>query len=70
MKSVLKMVLSLPGNRSMTYSLAEPKEGLTKAEVQATLQGMLGKQAIVVDGNFPTAIKDAYIQESNRRELA
>ena len=43
MKGVLKMVLSLPGNKSMTYSLADPKEGLTKAEVQTALQELLDK---------------------------
>ena len=70
MKSVLKMVLSLPNGKSVTYSLADPKTGLTAAEVQEALQEMIAKQAVLVDGNFASAIKEAYIQDTDRRELA
>ena len=70
MKGVLQIVVSLSNNKSITYSLADPKEGLTKAEVQAVVQEMLDKRAIFTKEALPEGMKDAYIQESDRRELA
>ena len=69
MKSVLKMVLSLPGNKTVTYSLADPKDGIGKAEVEAVLDEMVTKRAVVVNGDFATAVKEAYIQKTERQEL-
>jgi len=69
-KSVLKMVFSLPGNRTVTYSLADPKDGLGKAEVQTVLGEMMEKRAVIVNGEFATAAKEAYIQKTERQELA
>ena len=56
MKSVLKMVLSLPGNKTVTYSLADPKDGIGKAEVEAALDEMVSKRAVVVNGDFATEL--------------
>ena len=70
MKSVLKMVLTLSDGKSVTYSLADPKEGLTNAEVQEALQEMIAKNAVVVGKATAIAVKDAYIQDTDRRELA
>ena len=70
MKGVLKVVVSLTNNKSITYSLADPKEGLTKAEVQAVVKAMMDKRAVSMKDAVLTGMKDAYIQESDRRELA
>ncbi len=70
MKSVLKMVLTLSDGKSVTYSLADPKDGLTGAEVEAALQEMIAKDAVTVGTASAVAVKDAYIQDTDRRELA
>lgn len=70
MKSVLKMVLTLSDGKSVTYSLADPKDGLTGAEVEAALQEMIAKDAVIVGTASAVAVKDAYIQDTDRRELA
>ena len=70
MKGVLKVVVSLTNNKSITYSLADPKEGLTKAEVQAVVKAMMDKRAVSMKDAVLTGMKDAYIQESDRRALA
>lgn len=70
MKQVLKMILLLSNGKTVTYSLADPKEGLTRAEVQAVLEEMAQKDAVVVGDATATGVKDAYIQGTERRELA
>ncbi|MBR4696062.1 MAG: DUF2922 domain-containing protein [Selenomonadaceae bacterium] len=70
MKSVLKMILTLSDGKSVTYSLADPKDGLTGAEVETALQEMIAKDAVIVGTASAVAVKDAYIQDTDRRELA
>ncbi len=66
----LKMVFTLEAGGSLTYSLSDPKEGLTKAAVEAVMQQMVDKQAVVSAGEFAKGIKDAYIYDASRQELA
>ena len=66
----LKMVFALEAGGTLTYSLNDPKEGLTKAAVQGVMQQMVDKQAVVSAGSFATGIKDAYIYDASREELA
>lgn len=60
----------MEGNKTFTYSLAEPKEGLTKAEVEAVMTSMIEKKAVVVNGIFPTAVKEALIRSTEDTVLA
>jgi hypothetical protein len=66
----LKMVFALEAGGSITYSLNDPKEGLTQAEVKSVMQQMLDKEAVVSGEEAAAEIKDAYIYESSRQELA
>ena len=50
MAKSLKMVFAVGDAKTATRSLAEPKDGLTKAEVQTALDEMVAKQAITVGG--------------------
>lgn len=63
MAKSLKMVFAVGDAKTTTLSLAEPKDGLTKAEVQTALDEMVAKQAI-------TGVKDFYVLSSERSELA
>jgi len=66
----LKMVFTLEAGGNLTYSLNDPKEGLTQAEVKTVMQKMLDKGAVVSGEDVATAIKDAYIYDASRVELA
>jgi len=67
----LKMIFTLNNGKTLTYSLADPKEGLARAEVETVMQSMVDKQAIVdAKGAKAAAIKDCYIYESGKQQLA
>ncbi|MBR2214292.1 MAG: DUF2922 domain-containing protein [Selenomonadaceae bacterium] len=66
----LKMVFTLDNDKTSTFSLSTPKTGLTLAEVMEVSEAMLAKEAIVVGGSPIAELKDCYIQEVNRIELA
>ena len=70
MAKSLKMVFAVGDAKTTTLSLAEPKDGLTKAEVQTALDEMVAKQAIMVGGAAITGVKDFYVLSSERSELA
>ena len=70
MAKSLKMVFAVGDAKTATLSLAEPKDVLTKAEVQTALDEMVAKQAITVGGAPITGVKDFYVLSSERSELA
>ena len=70
MSKVLKMTFLMEGKKTLTYSLADPKDGLTKAEVETVMQDMITKKAILVKGVAPTAIKEAVIKSTEETPLA
>ncbi|MFA6849231.1 MAG: DUF2922 domain-containing protein [Selenomonadaceae bacterium] len=70
MSKVLKMVFNLEGAKTLTYSLPDPKDGLTKAAVEAVMNNMITQQAVVVDGIYPQSIKEAVIKSTEEIALA
>lgn len=68
MKS-LKMVFTLEAGANVTYTLQEPKSGLTQDAVRAVMQQMIDKKAVLAGESFANGIKDAYVYESERQEL-
>ena len=67
----LKMIFTLENDKSLTLSLREPKDGLTKAAVEAVMEDIITKKAVVSkEGSFAKAIKDSYISESDKQQLA
>ena len=70
MAKTLKIVFDLKDAKTATYSLPDPKDGLTKAEVQTATEAMLAKEFVLSGGTLATGVKDAYIQQNERIELA
>ncbi len=68
MTKVLKLVFASNG-KTMTCSLADPKDGLTKDEVLGVMNEMLEKEAVLVNGNAATAVEKAYVQETERIDI-
>lgn len=70
MSKALKMTFKLDGTKTVTYSLADPKEGLTKVEVEDVMNALIAKKAFAVNGSYPTAIKEAIIRSTEEVDLA
>ncbi|NMD99652.1 DUF2922 domain-containing protein [Selenomonas bovis] len=70
MAKSLKMIFQTEAGKTATLSLAEPKDGLTKAEVQTVVDEMVAKKAVVIGSAAATGVKEFYVQNSERVELA
>ena len=62
MAKVLKMVFKLSDTQTATVSLADPKAGLTKADAETVMNEMIAKNALVVKGVNPKAIKSTFVR--------
>ena len=70
MSKVLKMTFQLEGTKTLTYTLAEPKEALTRADVEAVMYTMIARKAVVSNGVSPTAIKAIVVKSTEEIALA
>lgn len=68
MAKSLKMVFAL-GDRTVTMSIPDPKNGLTRTQCQQLADKVTTNQAIMVSGVAATTMKDCYIQSSERQEV-
>ena len=66
----LELVFKLDDDKTKTYGLQDPKEGLTEDQARAAMQKMIDANAIAVGEAKAVAIKEAYIRVSDREELA
>lgn len=65
----LTMVFTLDNGDTFKYNLADPKEGLTKSEVDAAMQKMIDSEAIIKDGHKAASIKESYITVTSQNGL-
>ena len=70
MAKTLKIVFDIGGVRTSTFSLADPKDDITKSAVQTAATTMLAKDFVLSGGSLATDVKDAYIENYERIELA
>ncbi len=68
MTKVLKLVFAGNG-KTMTCSLADPKDGLAKDEVLDVMNEMLEKEAVLVNGAVADKVEKAYVQETEKIEI-
>lgn len=69
MTSKLKMVFTLDNGKTTTLSLANPREDVEAADVQAFATEVVANSAIIVSGAKATALKKAYIQNVEDKEI-
>lgn len=62
--SKLTMVFNMDNGDDFKYNLADPKDTLTKAEVDEAMQAMIDNNAILKDGHSAASIKEAYITKT------
>jgi hypothetical protein len=70
MSKVLRMVFQLEGTKTVTYSLADPKDGLKKADVAAVMDNMIARKAVLVRGVAPKTVKEIVVRSTEETELA
>lgn len=70
MATSLKMIYKLGDtDKTVTWSIPDPKANLTKAAVLAASTEVIAKSAIKVDDDVASTLKDAYIYTTERTEL-
>jgi len=70
METTLKMIYTLTDGKTMTISLAAPREDLKQSEVDAVAKTIVEKKAFVQKGAAPVALKKAYIHSVEDKALA
>lgn len=65
----LTMVFSLDNGDDFKYNLADPKDDLTKAQVDEAMQAIIDNNAILKDGHGAATIKEAYITTTTQTVL-
>ena len=66
----LHMVFNAEGKKELTVSLTDPKENLTKAEVETVMHDIITKNAIIKNGASMLSVKRSFIREVTETELA
>ncbi len=66
----LQMVFALADGKQLTYSLTDPKEGITKAEVEAAMNNMITNSIISKNGVTASTIAEMYVRTTENVELA
>lgn len=69
MTSTLKMIFNLDNGKTTILSLAAPRTDLVADEVKAFATEVVDNAAILVDGAKATALKKAYIQDVEEKEI-
>ena len=67
--STLKMIFNLDNQKTTTFSLADPKTGLTADEIRGVADDIVARKAFVVNDAFPASLKRAYIQDTSVQNL-
>mgnify|MGYP002624500998 FL=1 len=70
MTNTLKIAFDLPNKKTFTLSVADPKDGITKTEVQSVAEDIISKQAFLVDGAALQSIKSIKLYSSGSTDLA
>ena len=69
MAKTLNMRVALANSRTATKSLAQPKDELSREDVEPVMQLIVDKQAIRVKEANAAGIKSAVIREVNETKL-
>ena len=65
----LTMVFNLDNGDEFKYNLTDPKDALTKTEVDEAMQAMIDNNAVLKDGHGVASIKEAYITTTTQTVL-
>lgn len=69
MSSKLYIDFTLDSGKTHTVGIDDPKEDITKTEVQTWANNVINKKIIEVNGSYTTGIKTMYIRTVTDNEL-
>lgn len=69
MAKTLNMRFTLTNGKATTMGLDQPKNDLSREEVEPVMQTIIDKEALLVKEATPAAIKSAVIREVNEMKL-
>ncbi len=69
MAKTLKMTFNLDNGKTSTMNLAQPKNDLTREDVEPFMQNIVDKDALIVGLAKATEIKGAIVEEVNKTQL-
>ena len=70
MTKTLKIEIELSNDKKLTLSLAAPKDGLTRAAVEAALKDVVDKKLLIGKSAYPTGIGRIYTESVDDAEIA
>ena len=69
MAKTLKMTFNLDNGKTSTMNLAQPKNDLTREDVEPFMQNIVDKDALIVGLAKATEIKGAIVEEVNKTQI-
>lgn len=66
----LNLVFKMDDDSEFKYTLADPKDGLTRAEAEAAMQKMIDSNAVLKNGRSAASISDIYVTTTANSALA
>ena len=70
MTKTLKIEFEMSNDKKLTLSLAAPKDGLTRATVEAALKDAVDKKLLISKSAYPTGIGRIYTESVDDAEIA
>ena len=70
MTKTLKIEFSMSNDKKLTLSLSAPKDGLTRAAVEAALKDAVDKKLLISKSAYPTGIGRIYTESVDDAEIA
>lgn len=65
----LQMVFTLADGKKLTYNLADPKDDVTRAQVESTMTNMITNNVVMKDSVVATKIDGIYVKTVENIEL-
>ncbi|MDQ0202581.1 DUF2922 domain-containing protein [Pectinatus haikarae] len=65
----LQMVFALADGKKLTYNLTDPKDDVTKAQVETVMNGMITNSVVMKDNVAAAKIDGIYVRTVESTEL-
>lgn len=65
----LYMIFGLGNGKNLSVSLLDPKDNLSRAQVEPVMQALVDSDAFLYNGAHAVSIVDAYVREVSTTEI-
>lgn len=71
MENTLKIIFKMSDNKTLTFSLSNPRDNLTHEDIDTFAKKVVDEKAFVnSSGALPVALKEAYLLASGKMAIA